>query len=74
VASDFANADALVERILEERKFELAFEGFYRYDLIRTGKPLHTPDLPETKKVLPIPQLEIDISDGIIKQNPGYLQ
>lgn len=74
VASDFPNADALVERILDERKFELAFEGFYRYDLIRTGKPLHTPDLPEAKKVLPIPQIEIDISDRIIKQNPGYLQ
>jgi hypothetical protein len=74
VTTDFANPDALVERILKERKFELAFEGFYRYDLIRTGKPLHTPDLPENKKVLPIPQIEIDISNDIIKQNPGYLE
>ncbi|MDI3321182.1 RagB/SusD family nutrient uptake outer membrane protein [Pinibacter soli] len=71
-SADFANANALIEKILQQRKFELAFEGFYRYDLIRTGKPLQSPDLPEAKKVLPIPQSEIDISNGLIKQNTGY--
>lgn len=68
----FANATLLIEAILLQRKFELAFESFYRYDLIRTGKPLRSPDLPEGKKVLPVPQLEIDISNGVIKQNTGY--
>ena len=72
--TDFPNPDALVERILQERKFELAFEGFYRYDLLRTNKPLRVPDLPEGKKVLPVPQIEIDISNNVLKQNPGYLQ
>jgi len=71
-AGDFANGDDLVSKILLQRKFELAFEGFYRYDLIRTGKPLHVPDIPDNKKVLPIPQVEIDISHGLIKQNSGY--
>jgi len=71
-SADFADANTLIEKILQQRKFELAFEGFYRYDLMRTGKPLQSPDLPEGKKVLPIPQSEIDISNGLIKQNIGY--
>lgn len=71
--NDFTDPAALVEKILLQRKFELAFEGFHRYDLIRTGKPLRVPDLSDKKKVLPIPQLEIDISNGVIKQNSGYV-
>jgi hypothetical protein len=70
--SDFAGADDLIQAILLQRKFELAFEGLYRYDLIRTGQPLHDPDIPDNKKVLPVPQVEIDISHGLIAQNPGY--
>lgn len=72
VANDFANGDDFIRKILQQRKFELAFEGLYRYDLIRTGQPLHNPDIPENKKVLPIPQVEIDISHGLINQNSGY--
>ena len=71
--AQFADAATLISAILEQRKYELAFEGHYRYDLIRTGKPLRTPDLPEGKKVLPVPQVEVDISNGVIKQNPGYI-
>jgi tetratricopeptide (TPR) repeat protein len=68
----FANAAALTDTILKQRKLELAFEGFHRYDLIRTGRPLQNPDIPEGKKVLPVPQIEIDISKGLILQNTGY--
>jgi hypothetical protein len=71
-ASDFTSGDDLVGRILQQRKLELAFEGLHRYDLIRTGQPLHNPDIPDNKKVLPIPQVEIDISHGVIQQNSGY--
>jgi hypothetical protein len=70
--SDFATADDLVREILQQRKFELAFEGLYRYDLIRTGQPLHNPDIPDNRKELPIPQVEVDISNGLIVQNSGY--
>lgn len=70
--SDFANKEDLIGTILKQRKFELAFEGLHRYDLIRTGKPLTTPDIPENKKVLPVPQVEIDISHQVIQQNSGY--
>lgn len=72
LSSDFSNGDALVQKILLQRKFELAFEGLHRYDLIRTRQPLHNPDIAENKKVLPIPQAEVDISFNIIKQNSGY--
>lgn len=70
--NDFSSEDQLINAVLQQRRFELAFEGFYRYDLIRTGQPLHTPDIPQARKVLPIPQLEIDISKGVIQQNAGY--
>lgn len=70
--SDFESPQALLDKILQERKFEFAFEGLNRYDLIRNGIPLTTPDIPENKKTLPIPQSEIDISHGIIKQNSAY--
>lgn len=72
VLGDFPDAAALTSAILRQKRWELAFEGFYRYDLIRTGQPLQLPDLPENRKVLPLPQVEIDISKGIIKQNTGY--
>jgi hypothetical protein len=70
--SDFTNSDALTDSILHQRDCELAFEGQYRTDLIRTGRALHDPDLVPGRKVLPIPQSEIDISKGLIKQNTGY--
>ncbi len=70
--SDFPDAEDLIERILLERKFELAFEGHLRFDLIRTGKDLKYPGFSDDQKVLPIPQFEIEISEGVIQQNPGY--
>jgi starch-binding outer membrane protein, SusD/RagB family len=68
----FATAADLVNAIINQRRVELAFEGFYRYDLLRTGQPLRSPDIASAKKVLPVPQVEIDISHGLIKQNTGY--
>lgn len=70
--ADFATPEALVNTILQQRRWELAFEGMHRYDLIRTGRPLQSPDVPEDRKVLPVPQVEIDISNGLIQQNTGY--
>lgn len=72
VSGDFPDGGSLVDSILRQRDFELAFEGHHRYDLLRTGRPLHDPDLPAGRKVLPVPQSEIDISGGVIRQNTGY--
>lgn len=69
---DFTNSQHLIDTILHERKLELAFEGHARYDLIRTGQPLRNPNISEDYYILPIPQTDIEISKGVIKQNPGY--
>lgn len=69
---DFHSREQLTDKILQQRKFELAFEGILRYDMIRNKIPLLTPDIPDNKKVLPIPQSEIDISNHLIEQNSGY--
>lgn len=70
-AADFATPAALITRILQERKWELAFEGFARYDAIRTNMAPN-PQLPANRYAWPIPQHEIDITKGLIKQNDGY--
>lgn len=71
-ASDFSSTEELVERILKERLKELAYEGHTRFDFIRTGRDLNNKALPNNKKILPIPDYEIKISNGIIKQNSGF--
>ncbi|HMQ47891.1 MAG TPA: RagB/SusD family nutrient uptake outer membrane protein [Saprospiraceae bacterium] len=66
----------LRESILAERTFELAFEGLRFWDLVRTDRAktvLGTLGFTENKNELfPIPQSEIDISEGRITQNQGY--
>jgi tetratricopeptide (TPR) repeat protein len=70
--SDFSSPGELINTILDERCRELAYEGHYRYDLIRTDRPLKNPDIRQDRKVLPIPQIEVDITNGVITQNIGY--
>lgn len=71
-AEDFPSVEAFVDSILVERNRELAMEGHYRWDLIRTGRDLKVKGLPNNKKILPIPEYEVQISDGVIKQNTGF--
>jgi starch-binding outer membrane protein, SusD/RagB family len=64
------------EAILQERSWELCFEGHRRWDLLRTGKYIETltkAGVPVAEKNLlyPIPQNEIDVNPAL-KQNPGY--
>lgn len=70
--SDFATKEALLTALYDERYVETAFEGRGRFDFIRTGRPLRNPTLTDDQKTFPIPQREIDLSGGIIKQNPAY--
>ena len=69
------------QELLDERRVELAFENHRLFDLIRfgeaqdvlssfsaaTGGSYNTSDL-----LLPIPQREINLSNGALSQNPGY--
>ncbi|MBS0029153.1 RagB/SusD family nutrient uptake outer membrane protein [Chitinophaga sp. 22321] len=71
VAADFPTPAALIARIRQERKWELAFEGFARFDAIRANTAPN-PELPANRYAMPVPQHEIDITRGLIKQTPGY--
>lgn len=66
----------LLEAIYRERQLELATEGHRFFDLVRTGRAgavLGSQGFTVGKnEVLPIPQTEIDITEGSLKQNPGY--
>lgn len=70
------NKDQLRDIILRERRVELALEGHRFWDLVRTNKatavlgPLGF--VAGKHELLPIPQTEIDLSQGALDQNPGW--
>lgn len=70
---------ALRDAIRHERRVELGMEHERFFDLVRwgiastvlhaAGKANYTAGRDE---LLPIPQTQIDLSKGVLKQNPGY--
>jgi len=66
----------LRDLIAEERNDELAMEGLRFWDLLRTGKAVEVLGplgfTPNKNERFPVPQSEIDISEGRITQNEGY--
>ena len=70
------------EVLMTERRVELAFENQRYFDLIRFGEldnvlSAHSDEMGyvyDTRKArfLPIPQREINLSDGLLTQNLGY--
>jgi hypothetical protein len=70
------NKDQLRDRVLQERRVELALEGHRFWDLVRTGRaatvlgPLGF--VAGKHELLPIPQTEIDLTQGKLDQNPGW--
>ena len=74
------------DQIWKERRSEMAFEWDRYFDLVRTGqaaKEMHEFGNRRANRrgayfregvseLLPIPQTEIDVSNGIVEQNPGY--
>ena len=63
-----------LDKIYNERRFELSGEGHRFFDLVRTGKAATAiPGFIVGKhEVFPIPQVEIDLAGGRWPQNPGY--
>ncbi len=66
----------LLDDIYKERRLELATEGHRFFDLIRTGEASSVLSskgfISGIHEVLPIPQQEIDASQGVLTQNSGY--
>ncbi|MDT7831465.1 RagB/SusD family nutrient uptake outer membrane protein [Flavobacteriaceae bacterium S356] len=69
------------EELLEERRVELAFENQRFFDLVRFGmaqdilsafSTANNLGYSATDLLLPIPQVEIGLSNGLLTQNPGY--
>ena len=67
-----------VQKILAERRAEFALENHRWQDLLRLGaakatiaKHLSIPES-EVRLLFPIPQKEIDVSNGKLIQNPGF--
>lgn len=67
----------LRDAILNERRFELAFEGHRWFDLVRMGRLISTlrakgnTNIQDFHVLFPIPQRDIDINPNLI-QNSGY--
>lgn len=78
-----ATGEVLFDAIINENRYEFAMEGHRYFDLVRTGKAEEVLNSPEFKAIkpnaifrtgyselFPIPQSEIDNSQGNITQNP----
>ncbi|MEP6731049.1 MAG: RagB/SusD family nutrient uptake outer membrane protein [bacterium] len=74
-------ADLSIDFFLDERARELTGEGMRWFDLVRTGKliervklynPGGAPNIQSYHVLRPIPNTEITLSTGTMKQNPGY--
>lgn len=65
-------ANPSLEQILTARGQELAFEGLRIHDVKRLHQATGTHNWNADKLVFPIPQREVDATDGVISQNPGY--
>jgi hypothetical protein len=71
--------DALIDTIRHERRVEMAMEHDRFFDLVRWGIAQQTlnaagkTNFSDSRDVLlPIPQTQIDLSKGVLTQNPGY--
>ena len=69
--TDFANAQALIDAIILERRVELAYEGNRFHDLRRIGAAIKGTAAGANNLVFPIPQSAID-NNAALTQNPGY--
>jgi hypothetical protein len=78
-----SGGEQLIDDIVNERRKELAFEGFRLFDLLRLNREIVRPvqpfstttyplvSLADHRRIQAIPQGETDVNPNII-QNPGY--
>lgn len=69
-------SEVALEDILNERRKELFAEGQIAFDLWRNGLTVSNGSFvtaaDASRTVLPLPKEEIDLSGGVLQQNPGY--
>jgi len=73
-----ASGPTLLNAIYHERRVELALEGHRFFDLIRWGtvgnvmRSTGVNFMDGVHELFPIPQSQIDVTNGTLVQNPGY--
>ncbi len=69
-----SSGSALLEDIYHERRVELALEGHRFFDLVRTGRAASALSgyIEGVHNLFPIPESQIQATNGAITQNPGY--
>lgn len=70
-------ASVTLDDILKERRLELNGEGHMAWDMWRNRKSVTHATVGEVnwddyRTILPIPQAEINVTKGSVKQNAGY--
>lgn len=71
----FVSKEQMRQAIKDERRWEFAMEGYRFYDLVRWGdavKVLGPLGYTDRCKYYPIPQKAIDLSGGVLVQNPQW--
>lgn len=76
--STWAVSDVTLNNIIQERRFELCFEGHRWFDLLRWGKAqevlgaLWKKTIPADQLLFPVPQSEIEKDPSLFPNNSGY--
>ena len=72
-AGDLSTQQQMLDAIYLERRLELAFEGEYWFDLVRTGMAASAigSNFAPHEGLWPIPVSELDVAPNLV-QNPGY--
>jgi starch-binding outer membrane protein, SusD/RagB family len=72
---NFVSQTQMRDAIKDERRWEFAMEGYRFYDLVRWGdavRVLGPLGYTNRARYYPIPQKAIDLSGGVLKQNPEW--
>jgi len=68
-----ASQDELIDLLLAEKYKELFLEGGHRFfDLVRLERHDDVLGLEDFRRILPLPQQELNIDGNLMVQNPGY--
>ncbi len=70
-----ATGTALLDAIYHERRVELGLEGLRFFDVVRQNRGTEVfggLGFVSNNRLHPIPQQQIDLSNGVLLQNPGY--